>query len=61
MEQATFYKKIFGENIVNRVYENIANETRMEREKSNIYMRENGNITTEKTNINVRKHNFYGN
>ena len=59
-EQADFYKKLFGENMVNRVYENIANETRSEREKANIYIKENGNITSQKTNINVRNHNFYG-
>ena len=59
-EQADFYKKLFGENMVNRVYENIANETRSEREKANIYLKENGNITSQKTNINVRNHNFYG-
>lgn len=59
-EQADSYKKLFGENIVNRVYENIANDTRREREKSNMYIKDNGNLTTEKTNINVRKHNFYG-
>lgn len=59
-EQATSYKKLFGENMVNRVYENIANETRIERENSNIYLKENGNITLQKTNINVRNHNFYG-
>jgi hypothetical protein len=59
-EQADSYKKLFGENMVNRVYENIANNTRVEREKSNIYLKDNGNLTTEKTNINVRNHNFYG-
>lgn len=59
-EQATSYKNLFGENVVNRVYENIANETRIERENSNIYLKENGNITSQKTNINVRNHNFYG-
>ena len=59
-EQAISYKKLFGENMVNRVYENIANETRIERENSNVYLKENGNITTQKTNINVRNHNFYG-
>lgn len=59
-EQATSYKKLFGENMVNRVYENIANETRIERENANIYLKENGNITSQKTNINVRNHNFYG-
>ena len=59
-EQADFYKKLFGENMVNRAYENIANETRSEREKANIYLKENGNITSQKTNINVRNHNFYG-
>lgn len=59
-EQADFYKKLFGENMVNRAYENIANETRSEREKANIYIKENGNITSQKTNINVRNHNFYG-
>ena len=36
------------------------NETRSEREKANIYIKENGNITSQKTNINVRNHNFYG-
>ena len=46
--------------MVNRAYENIANETRSEREKANIYIKENGNITSQKTNINVRNHNFYG-
>lgn len=59
-DQATSYKKLFGENMVNRVYESIANETRIERENSNIYLKENGNITSQKTNINVRNHNFYG-
>lgn len=59
-EQADFYKKLFGENMVNRAYENIANETRSERQKANIYIKENGNITSQKTNINVRNHNFYG-
>ncbi len=59
-EQSTSYKKLFGENMVNRVYENMANETRIERENSNIYLKENGNITSQKTNINVRNHNFYG-
>lgn len=59
-EQSTSYKKLFGKNMVNRVYENIANETRIERENSNIYLKENGNITSQKTNINVRNHNFYG-
>lgn len=59
-EQADTYKKLFGENMVNRVYENIANETRIERENSNIYLKENGNITMQKTNVNVRNHNFYG-
>lgn len=59
-EQADTYKKLFGENMVNRVYENIANETRIERENSNIYLKENGNITIKKTNVNVRNHNFYG-
>lgn len=59
-EQADTYKKLFGENMVNRVYENIANETRIERENSNIYLKENGNITIQKTNVNVRNHNFYG-
>lgn len=59
-EQADCYKKLFGDNMVNRVYENMANNTREEREKSNIYLKDNGNLTTEKTNINVRNHNFYG-
>ena len=59
-EQANCYKKLFGDNMVNRVYENMANDTRVEREKSNIYLKDNGNLTTEKTNINVRNHNFYG-
>ena len=59
-EQADCYKKLFGDNMVNRVYENMANDTRVEREKSNIYLKDNGNLTTEKTNINVRNHNFYG-
>ena len=59
-EQADFYKKLFGETMVNRAYENIANETRTERGKANIYLKENGNITLQKTNINVRNHNFYG-
>ena len=59
-EQADCYKKLFGDNMVNRVYENMANDTRGEREKSNIYLKNNGNLTTEKTNINVRNHNFYG-
>ena len=59
-EQAISYKELFGENMVNRVYENIANETRVERENSNVYLKENGNITTQRTNINVRNHNFYG-
>ena len=38
----------------------MAKNTREEREKSNIYLKENGNLTTQKTNITVRKHNFYG-
>lgn len=59
-EQADYYKKLFGENMIKRVYENIANETRIERENSNIYLKENGNITTQKTNTNIRNHNFYG-
>ena len=59
-EQADCYKKLFGDNMVNRVYENMANDTREERERSNIYLKDNGNLTTEKTNINVRNHNFYG-
>lgn len=59
-EQADAYKKLFGENMVNKVYENIAQKTRGEREKSNMYLKENGNLTTEKTNITVRNHNFYG-
>lgn len=59
-EQADAYKKLFGENMVNKVYENIAQKTREEREKSNMYIKENGNLTTEKTNITVRNHNFYG-
>ncbi len=59
-EQADAYKKLFGENMVNKVYESIAKSTREEREKSNIYLKENGNLTTEKTDITVRKHNFYG-
>lgn len=59
-EQADAYKKLFGENMVNRAYESIAKSTREEREKSNIYLEENGNLTTEKTDITVRKHNFYG-
>lgn len=59
-EQADAYKKLFGENMVNKVYENIAQKTREEREKSNMYLKENGNLTTEKTNITVRNHNFYG-
>lgn len=46
--------------MVNKVYENIAQKTREEREKSNMYLKENGNLTTEKTNITVRNHNFYG-
>ena len=59
-EQADCYKKLFGDNMVNRVYENMANDTREERERSNIYLKDNVNLTTEKTNINVRNHNFYG-
>ena len=59
-EQAKQYKKLFGENIVNKVYENIANSTREKREASNVYIKENGNITTQKTKVNVRNHNFYG-
>lgn len=59
-DQAECYKKLFGDNMVNRVYENMANNTREEREKSNIYLKDNGSLTTEKTNINVRNHNFYG-
>ena len=59
-EKADWYKKLFGENIVKKVYENIANETRSKREKANIYLKDNGNITSQKTNINVRNHNFYG-
>lgn len=60
VEQAGVYKALFGENMINRVYENKANETRMAREKGEIYLKENGNITTEKTEIKVRDHNFYG-
>ncbi len=59
-EQADAYKKLFGEDMVNKVYESIAKNTREEREKSNMYLKENGNLTTEKTDITVRKHNFYG-
>ena len=59
-EQADAYKKLIGENMVNKVYEYIAQKTREEREKSNMYLKENGNLTTEKTNITVRNHNFYG-
>ena len=54
-EQAEAYKKLFGENMVNKVYESIAKSTRKERKKSNIYLKENGNLTTEKTDITVRK------
>ena len=59
-EQADAYKKLFGENMVNKVYESIAKSTREERKKSNIYLEKNGNLTTKKTDITVRKHNFYG-
>ena len=60
VEQAGVYKTLFGENVVNRVYENKANETRIAREKGEIYLKENGNITTEKTKIKVKGHTFYG-
>lgn len=60
VEQANSYKKLFGENMVNKAYENLANETRIARENSKIYLNENGNITTDKTTIKVRNHNFYG-
>ena len=59
-EQANCYKQLFGENMINRVYGKMANDTRLEREKSNIYIKDNGNLTLDKTNINVRNHNFYG-
>lgn len=59
-EQAECYKKLFGENMVNRAYENMANGTREKRDKSNIFIKDNGNLTGEKTNTNVRNHNFYG-
>ena len=60
VEQAGVYKTLFGENVVNRVYENKANETRIAREKGEIYLKKNGNITTEKTEIKVKDHTFYG-
>ena len=46
--------------MINRVYENKANETRIAREKGEIYLKENGNITTEKTEIKVKDHTFFG-
>ena len=45
---------------MNKVYEKKANETRVAREKGEVYLKENGNITTERTEIKVKNHNFYG-
>ncbi len=53
---ANEYKRLFGEEAVNRVYENMANETKNEKN----YVNENGNVLKNKTNIMIRKHNFYG-
>lgn len=61
IEQANIYKSLFGENVINKVYENKANETRIARENGNVYIKENGNITTEKTDVKVKDHTFYGN
>lgn len=60
VEQAKVYKTLFGENMMNKVYEKKANETRVAREKGEVYLKENGNITTERTEIKVKNHNFYG-
>lgn len=60
VEQAKVYKTLFGENMMNKVYEKKANETRVAREKGEVYLKENGNITTERTKIKVKNHNFYG-
>ena len=60
VEQAKVYKTLFGENMMNKVYEKKANETRVAREKGEVYLKENGNITTEKTEIKVKNHKFYG-
>lgn len=59
-EQSDIYKNLFGENIINKVYENIGDTIREERENGNIYVTENGTITAKETSINVRNHNFYG-
>lgn len=58
--QGNIYKRLFGENAVNRVYESMANETRVGREQSNIYISDNGNITAQKTETPIRNHNFFG-
>lgn len=60
LEQANEYKRIFGENVVERAYEKMANEMRSSREESKLYINDNGNITQEKTNTVIKKHNFYG-
>lgn len=60
IKQSEVYKKCFGDNIIEKVYKKIANETLEKREKSELYMKENGNITTEKTQTQVKGHTFFG-
>ena len=59
-EQAEVYKKLFGKNAVSKAYESIAEDVRAGRENSEIFVKPNGNITREKTNIKVKDHTFYG-
>lgn len=58
--QSDWYKKLFGEKAVKRVYERIGNDMRVERENSNAYITNKGNVTNKKTDNNIRKHYFFG-
>lgn len=60
LSQAKEYKRIFGEKIVQDVYQKMADETRSLREESKLYINERGNLTQEKTNNPIKNHNFYG-
>lgn len=59
-EMGEEYKRLFGKNIVEKMYKNLGEETRRKREDNKLYINKNGNINKENGEKKVKEHKFYG-
>ena len=60
IDEASNFKKMFGENIVTNMYESIGKNYLENRNNGSMNVNANGYINFNKEGIKVEKHNFYG-